>query len=158
MTKPAPASHSTHSDPSTVVAQLSVILGNTYVLAVKTHGAHWNVKGPGFFRLHAAFDEQYHELLVAADELAERIRALDAPAPASMRQLLEHSSLNEPVVGDDMVMVRALRDDHRSVSTLIHAAIAIAHAAKDEGTVDLLVGRSKAHEKTAWMLTATLGG
>jgi starvation-inducible DNA-binding protein len=143
---------------STPVTQyLTKVLADTYVLGVKTHGAHWNVKGPGFFRLHAAFDEQYHELLLAADEIAERIRALDAMAPASMRQLLEHTGIGEPPTGDDMQLVRALRDDHRHVAKACRQATIVAEDADDEATADLLIGRSKAHDKTAWMLTATLG-
>lgn len=141
----------------TVVGQLTVVVADTYVLGVKTHGAHWNVKGPGFFRLHAAFDAQYHELLLAADEIAERIRALDAHAPASMRQLLDHSAIGEPPIGDDLQLVRALRDDHRAIAKRCREATAIAMEAKDEVTADILIGRSKAHDKTAWMLTATLG-
>lgn len=36
--------------------------------------------GPGFFALDTAFQTQYEELFVAIDEIAERIRALDAYA------------------------------------------------------------------------------
>jgi starvation-inducible DNA-binding protein len=154
MNKPNPSP--AHA-PDALVKQLTKVLADTYVLAVKTHGAHWNVKGPGFFRLHPVFDEQYHELLLAADDIAERIRALDCMAPASMRQLLDSSSLGEPASNEDMVLVRALRDDHRLISNACRAAAASAQEAKDDATADLLVERAKAHDKTAWMLTATLG-
>ena len=55
MTKPKPitttatAAAATSTHP--VVQHLIKVLADTYVLGVKTHGAHWNVKGPGFFRL-----------------------------------------------------------------------------------------------------------
>ena len=140
-----------------VVQHLIKVVADTYVLGVKTHGAHWNVKGHGFFRLHAAFDAQYHELLLAADDIAERIRALDAAAPASMRQLLEHSDIGEPPLGDDQHLVRALRDDHRAIAKTCREAIVIAEEAKDAATADILIGRSRAHDKSAWMLTASLG-
>lgn len=144
-----------HANP--VVKHLTKVLADTYVLGVKTHGAHWNVKGPGFFRLHAAFDEQYHELLLAADDIAERIRALGSAAPASMRQLLEQSAIGEPPAADDVQLVRALRDDHRQVAEQCRQATTVAEDADDKATADLLIGRSTAHDKTAWMLTATLG-
>ena len=140
-----------------VIQDLTKVLANTYVLGVKTHGAHWNVKGPGFFRLHTAFDEQYHELLLAADDIAERIRALGSAAPASMRQLLEQSSIGEPPAADDVQLVRALRDDHRQLAKQCRDATTEAEDADDKATADLLIGRSTAHDKTAWMLTATLG-
>jgi starvation-inducible DNA-binding protein len=143
---------------SVVVQQLTKLVADTYVLAVKVHGAHWNVKGAGFFRLHAAFNEQYHELLLAADDIAERIRALDAVAPASMRQLLKHSTIEEPPTEiNDSHLVRALRDDHRQIAKLCRAAISMAAEADDAVTADLFTERAKAHDKTAWMLTATLG-
>jgi starvation-inducible DNA-binding protein len=152
-----PQTQPSASSLNPVVQQLIKVLSDTYVLGVKTHGAHWNVKGSGFFRLHAAFDEQYHDLLAAADELAERIRSLNCMAPASMRQLLEVSDISEPPADDELHLVRALRNDHQQVAKLCRKAITVANEENDEGTVDLLIGRLKAHEKTAWMLTATLG-
>ena len=150
---------STVSSPATadtVVQHLTKVLADTYVLGVKTHGAHWNVTGADFFRLHGVFDEQYHALLLAADDIAERVRALGSVVPGSMRQLLEHSAIGEPSVGYDAMVVQALRDDHRQLATRCRAAIPVAEAADDKGSADLLTGRSLAHDKTAWMLTATL--
>lgn len=154
-TSPAPAT--AVGSPSAVVKELTQVLADTYALAVKTHGAHWNVRGAGFFRLHAAFEEQYTELFLAADEVAERIRALGVDAPSSIRQLTELSSIPDTAKGDDDKLVRALRDDHRRISERARKAVAAAQEGEDEGTADLLIGRAKAHDKTAWMLSATLG-
>jgi starvation-inducible DNA-binding protein len=140
-----------------VVKQLTTVLADTYNLAVKTHGAHWNVRGSGFYRLHQAFDEQYHALLEAADALAERIRALDCNAPGSMRQLLALSSLGEPPESADHLLVAALRNDHRQLSATCSGALETAKQANDDVTADMLIARIEQHDKTAWMLTATLG-
>jgi len=153
----APASATAVGSPSAVVKELTQVLADTYALAVKTHGAHWNVRGAGFFRLHSAFEEQYTELFLAADEVAERIRALGVDAPSSIRQLTELSSIPDTTKGDDDDLVRALRDDHRRISERARKAVAAAQEGHDEGTADLLIGRAKAHDKTAWMLSATLG-
>lgn len=139
------------------VKQLTTVLADTYNLAVKTHGAHWNVRGSGFFRLHQAFDEQYHDLLEAADVLAERIRALAYNAPGSMRQLLALSSIGEPPSSDDHLLVEALRNDHCKLSESCSMALEEAKLANDDVTADMLIARIEAHDKTAWMLTATLG-
>lgn len=154
---PAPAPATAVGSPSAVVKELTQVLADTYALAVKTHGAHWNVRGAGFFRLHAAFEEQYTELFLAADEVAERVRALGVDAPSSIRQLAELSSIPDAAKGDDDALVRALRDDHRRISERARKAVAAAQEGDDEGTADLLIGRAKAHDKTAWMLSATLG-
>ncbi len=157
MNKPKLASStSAPATSDTVVQHLTKVLADTYVLGVKTHGAHWNVTGADFFRLHGVFDEQYHALLLAADDIAERVRALGAVVPGSMRQLLEHTAVGEPPVGYDAMVVQALRDDHRQIAVRCREAISVAAAAHDQGSADLLTSRSVAHDKIAWMLTATL--
>lgn len=64
-----------------VVDSLRVVLADSYALMAQTHICHWNVEGPGFFALHAAFEGQYTELFTAIDEIAERIRSLGNYAP-----------------------------------------------------------------------------
>jgi len=145
------------SDERKVVKHLTKVVADTYVLGVKTHGAHWNVKGSGFFRLHTAFEQQYQGLLAAADVIAERIRALGSDAPGSMKQLLALSTVGEPSATADDGLVRGLRDDHRSLTATCRQALAKAQDAKDDATADLLISRIEDHDKTAWMLSATLG-
>ncbi|NJN69754.1 MAG: DNA starvation/stationary phase protection protein, partial [Nitrospira sp.] len=55
---------------------LSKVLADTYTLYLKTHNFHWNVTGPMFQTLHLMFEQQYNELALAVDLVAERIRAL----------------------------------------------------------------------------------
>ncbi|MCL4168674.1 UNVERIFIED_CONTAM: hypothetical protein GTU68_066192, partial [Idotea baltica] len=61
----------------------------------QTHICHWNVRGPGFFALHTAFEEQYTELFTAVDEIAERIRALGALAPGGLSSLSRLAGISE---------------------------------------------------------------
>jgi starvation-inducible DNA-binding protein len=68
-------------DRKSIVDGLSRLLSDTYVLYLKTHNFHWNVTGPSFRTLHLMFEEQYNELALAVDSIAERIRALGFPAP-----------------------------------------------------------------------------
>lgn len=63
-------------DRKSIVDGLSRLLSDTYVLYLKTHNFHWNVTGPMFRTLHLMFEEQYNELALAVDSIAERIRAL----------------------------------------------------------------------------------
>lgn len=140
---------------SSVVKALSGVLADTYALAVKTHGAHWNVTGSDFFQLHAAFGAQYEALFEAADDLAERIRALDAVAPAGIRALGKLASISDAAEGDDgRTQAKALRDDHRALSKTCAKAREVAEKEGDEATVDMLIGRIEEHDKTAWMLGA----
>ncbi len=143
---------------ASVPTTLAAILADTYALAVKTHGAHWNVTGNAFFALHEAFSVQYLALFEAADEIAERLRALGETAPGSIGDLAELSSLPAaPRSTGEASLVAALRADHAAISKACAAGVAVAQKNGDEVTADLLIGRGQDHDKTAWMLGATLG-
>lgn len=137
--------------------QLGQILADTYTLAVKTHAAHWNVTGPHFFHLHAAFGEQYLALFTAADDLAERLRALGEKSPFGIHALATSTTLKDISATDGLVLVKDLHAGHVLISGLLAKGIAAAQADGDDGTADLLTARKEDHDKTAWMLKATLG-
>jgi starvation-inducible DNA-binding protein len=136
---------------------LTAVLADTYALGVKTHAAHWNLTGPHFASLHELFGSQYEALLDAADELAERIRALGDKAPRGIASLAKLATVQESKASDGLELAKALRDDHRALSKLCAKAVKTAQEAGDEATADLLIGRIEAHDKTAWMLDASLG-
>src|SRR5512147_547303 len=80
-------------DRKKIAEGLSRMLADTYTLYLKTHNFHWNVTGPMFQTLHLMFETQYTELSLAVDLIAERIRALGHPAPASYAEFEELSTI-----------------------------------------------------------------
>src|SRR5215216_5466280 len=78
-----------------IAQSLSKVLADTYTLYLKTHNFHWNVTGPMFQTLHLMFEQQYNELAIAVDLIAERIRALGFPAPGTYREFSQLSSIKE---------------------------------------------------------------
>lgn len=146
------------SKKSTVAKALKRVLGNSYVLYVKTHAYHWNVTGPNFQSLHTLFETQYRAIWTSLDEIAERIRALDAFAPGTTRELAELATIDE---GDNDVpsadgMLEALMTAHENWIAAAELALDEASEAGDVGTEDLLTGLITAHEKMRWMLRASL--
>jgi len=140
-----------------VVHGLSRVLADSYSLYLKTYNYHWNVVGPMFHSLHTMFMEEYTELALAVDEIAERIRALGAPAPATYRQFTELSVVPEDTdVPDAHEMVRRLVAAHETTARTIRETLPIAEDAPDQVSTDLLVRRLDVHEKTAWMLRSML--
>ena len=136
---------------------LKVLLGETYALYVKTHGYHWNVTGPRFNQLHAMFQEQYNELWLALDVIAERIRALGHFAPGSSAEMLEEATIKADTgIPGAEEMIANLAHGHEAVAKAAKAGIKIAGEAEDEVTVDLFVQRATVSEKTAWMLRSSL--
>lgn len=142
-----------------VAASLSKLLADTYAVYLKTHGYHWNVRGPNFASLHALFMEQYTEMWTAIDSVAERIRALGALAPQGYAAFGNLTAVKD---GDPETsaeaMVEELMKDQETIVATARAALPIAQEAGDEVTASLLSDRLTAHEKHAWMLRATLGG
>ena len=136
---------------------LSRLLGDTYLLYIRTHGYHWNVTGPQFNTLHLMFEQQYTELALAVDQIAERIRALGFPAPASYAEFTRLSSLSEtedrPGANE---MVRRLVQTQEAVVRTARSVFPTVERAGDEATADLLTQRLQIHEKTAWMLRSML--
>jgi starvation-inducible DNA-binding protein len=133
------------------------LLADSYTLYLKTHNFHWNVKGPMFSTLHLMFEQQYNELALAVDEIAERIRALGHPAPGTYREFLKLTTIKEPTgVPKALDMIRQLADDQKSVADAARDVIAAADEAGDQATADLATRRVEVHEKNAWMLSSHL--
>ncbi len=145
-----------HDD--TVALNLSKVLADTFTIYQKTHGYHWNVKGPNFRGLHLLFEEQYNELWTSIDEIAERIRALDHAAPMGADAFGNLTSIKD---GDpsktSQDMIKDLIAGHETTIATLKKAAELADKAGDISTNDLCTQRITAHEKHRWMLKATLG-
>lgn len=144
-------------DRREIVEGLSRLLADTYTLYLKTHNFHWNVTGPMFQTLHLMFEQQYNELALAVDLIAERIRALGFPAPATYSVFARLSSIKEDEgVPNANEMIRLLVEGQETVVRTARSVFPIVDRAHDEPTADLLTQRMQVHEKTAWMLRSLL--
>lgn len=141
-----------------IIKHLGQLLASNYTLYLKTQNFHWNVTGPFFQTLHLMFEEQYTTLAVANDDIAERIRALGAPAPATYREFSELSFISEPDGKHTAEeMVQSLLSDHEKIIEFEKKLLEETSEIGDEGTADLLTTRVAEQEKTAWMLRSFLG-
>lgn len=137
---------------------LSRVLADTYTLYLKTHNYHWNVTGPMFNTLHLMFEQQYTELALAVDLIAERIRALGYPAPGTYQAFARLTSIQEEEgVPSAEEMIRQLVKGQEAVVRTARQMFAVVDEAHDEPTADLLTQRMQIHEKNAWMLRSLLG-
>lgn len=144
-------------DREAIADGLSRVLADSYTLYLKTHNYHWNVVGPMFNTLHLMFETQYNELALAVDQIAERIRALGAPAPGTYREFADLSSIDEDTDHPDAEeMIRRLMVGQETVARTARSMFDVVERASDEPTADLLTQRMQVHEKTAWMLRSML--
>ncbi len=144
-------------DREKIAGGLSRLLADTYTLYLKTHNFHWNVTGPMFNTLHLMFMTQYTELWNALDIIAERIRALDFPAPGTYREFAKLTSIKESEgVPNAEEMIRQLVEGQEIVARTARGLFPVVDKANDEPSADLLTQRMQIHEKNAWMLRSLL--
>lgn len=146
---------------SAVTREFQNLLKETYALYLATHNYHWNVEGPLFVSLHTLFEQQYTELFAAIDEIAERIRALDAYAlPNHYEDVLGAlQALPNPLSkGGDRAtaMVQNLIKLNASATEAAQSAKKAAEKAGDDESVDICVGRITVHQKAMWMLRSII--
>lgn len=145
-------------DNTKVTKFLTVLLADEFVLYMKTRNAHWNVEGPDFHTMHTYFEQQYNELAVIVDEVAERLRKLDHYAVASLTDYLKLTHLSEKPLekNDSLSFIKALLSDYESIIIFIREQLKALEDQLDTGTEDFITGVLEQHEKTAWMLRAHL--
>ncbi|MBD9396072.1 MULTISPECIES: Dps family protein [unclassified Pseudomonas] len=141
-----------------VAEALTKAVADSYTLYVKTLGVHWNVQGANFYGLHKLTDEQYNELHQAADEIAERIRALGKLVPTGGETFRSLTVIdNEAPHGTTPQMIKQLVLDNETAARRMSEFAELAEEAGDLFSHDMLVARIGVHEQNAWMLRSSLG-
>ncbi|NMM53767.1 Dps family protein [Paenibacillus aquistagni] len=133
-------------------------VANLNVFYVKLHNYHWYVKGHMFFTLHEKFEEFYNEVTENMDEVAERLLTIGGKPYATMKEYLEHTTLQEGNASDSAdTMVKNLAADFKQLIKEFEAIMEAAQEQGDEGTSDVFLGIKSEYEKHVWMLEAFLG-
>jgi len=142
-------------DRHAVSLQLAKVLADEFVLYTKTRNAHWNVEGPNFHSMHIFFEQQYQQLDLLMDSVAERIRKIGHYAPATVAQLLELTHLTEQTNrnNDSLGFLKDLLADHDTIIEFLRGNInPFADVYNDAGTSDYITGLMEKHEEMAWMI------
>jgi starvation-inducible DNA-binding protein len=146
--------HSAH-----VALSLNKLLSDEQVLYIKTRNAHWNVEGLDFHAQHKFFEEQYGQLEMIIDNVAERIRSIGHYAEATLHGYLKLTHLTEETreKNDSVGFIKDLLADHETIIIHIRENISLyANEWLDPGTSDFVTSLMETHEKMAWMLRAHL--
>lgn len=141
-----------------IAGGLARLLSDTYSLSLKVQNYHWNVTGPLFAPLHLLFEAQHRELALAADDIAERIRALGVRAPGSLHEFAALTSLREE---DDeptgLEMLRRTLAGHRIAWRTAGSVVPAAVQAEDRSSLELLTERLESHELASSNIVHLLG-
>ena len=142
---------------SPVADALKTLLADSYALYLKTQNYHWNVTGPNFKPLHLLFEEQYTDLAMAIDEIAERIRTLGDKAPGNWKAYAALTSIQDGNENADATaMVSEITKDQGVLVHTLKQALEAAQEVGDEVSIGLIVDRMAVHEKNAWMLRSSI--
>lgn len=139
------------------VKSLQQLLADFQVYYANLRGFHWNIKGSGFFTLHAKFEEMYDDAAEKVDEIAERILMLNGVPANKFSDYLKATKVKE--VSDITSGKEAVKNILETLGILIQAERKImeeAGDAGDESTVSMLNDYLVEQEKTVWMLVAYL--
>jgi starvation-inducible DNA-binding protein len=138
-----------------VVENMNKLLANLHVHYQKLRNYHWNVVGPDFFDVHETFEEEYNEVKLEIDEIAERIRVFGKTPYSTLSKYLEVSEIKE--TGSDLSsdeMVKEILKDFEVLLSFMVDSIEAAKIIGDISSEDLITGFMKRREKKHWMLTA----
>ena len=138
--------------------KLNDLLASYSVHYQNLRGFHWNIQGPGFFELHAKFEEMYIAANNAIDEIAERILTLEGKLLHSFQDFLDHSAVKAVKdASTAQATVSATIDDLQSLLNSERKILSLAGEMDDEGTNALMSDYIREQEKLLWMLRAYLG-
>lgn len=136
---------------------LNQCVAETVVTTMLAQNFHWNVKGMAFGPLHDLFQKIYEDHFIGQDDLAERVRALEAHAEGMLAGMLKRSKVKEhDGHATDVEMIRMLKEAQETVAATLAGAGELAAEHGDTLTEDLCIERGQAHEKFAWILRAHL--
>ena len=142
------------SNTTSICNNLARTLADEYTLLLKTQNFHWNVEGPMFYSLHLLFEQQYTQLQLTVDRVAERIRALGQRAPGSYDEFRKVSKVHDAPADKISAhqMIDMLTKDHEILLTDIHHFRKMADEGGDATTATLYDDLALFHDKAAWMI------
>jgi starvation-inducible DNA-binding protein len=147
------------SDKSKQLAEkLNTLLASYQIFYMNVRGYHWNVRGSAFFELHLKFEEQYNDLLLKVDEIAERVLTLGHRPLHAFSAYLENSVIEEEInVTEGKLCVQGLLEGYKQLISMQREVMELAQEAQDEGTATLMSDYITQQEKTVWMFSAWMG-
>jgi len=138
--------------------KLNDLLANYQVFYMNARGYHYNIRGEKFFELHLKFEELYTDLILKADEIAERILTLGATPTHAYSGYLKISEIKEKQnVDSPKEAVSEILQSFALLLTKQRVLLSLSAEANDEGTNAQMSDYIRAQEKLVWMYSAFLG-
>jgi starvation-inducible DNA-binding protein len=142
-----------------VAVELNKLLADEVVLYFKTRNYHWNVEGTNFNELHLFYENQFNQLDIIMDEVAERVRILGHYTEARLVDYLKITNLLEQAYTNKQdEQIADLLSSHETVIQNLRKLVTLFNDThKDIGSSDFVTQLLGRHEKMAWMIRSYLG-
>ncbi len=141
-----------------LATKLNDLLANYQVFYMNARGYHYNIRGEKFFELHVKFEELYTDLILKADEIAERILTLGETPTHAYSGYLKISEIKEKQnVDSPKEAVGGVLDSFALLLAKQRVLLNLSAAAEDEGTNAQMSDYIREQEKLVWMYSAFLG-
>lgn len=143
-----------------LIDSLNELLSTYQVVSQNIHGFHWNIESLHFFPLHTVLGDTYDAANDKIDEIAERIRQLDAFPIHTMKKAIKFSKIKE--IEEDItccsMIIEHCVNDTKYLINMIKEIEKIAMKEADVVTSDIMISMVRKEEKALWMLKSTLNG
>jgi len=151
-------SNALSTDAQAAIAEaLNQSVAETAVTTMLAQNFHWNVKGMAFGPLHDLFQKIYEDHFIGQDDLAERVRAIDAHAEGTLAGMIKRSKVDEHNGhATDKEMIKIMQDAQETLAATLAGCGELAALHGDTLTEDMCIARGQVHEKFAWFLRAHL--
>jgi starvation-inducible DNA-binding protein len=142
------------TDAKAAIAEaLNQTVAETAVTTMLAQNFHWNVTGMAFGPLHDLFQKMYEDHFIAQDDLAERVKAIDAHAEGTLSGMIKRSKVSEfEGTTSAEEMIKMMLDAQETLAATLAGCGALAASHGDTLTEDLCIARGQTHEKFAWFL------
>ncbi|NLK67119.1 MAG: DNA starvation/stationary phase protection protein [Campylobacteraceae bacterium] len=143
---------------SKVIEKLKQIQADSWVLNVKFHNYHWNVRGDQFYFYHRSTKSAYEMFFEIFDYTAERIIQLGGKAIVCPKELVEMAKVENAKKDsfDCEEIVELALKDYKYILKEFHELADLADEAKDRVTSALAYNYIVKYEKEIWMVEQTL--
>ncbi|MFK7968348.1 MAG: Dps family protein [Rickettsiaceae bacterium] len=142
-----------------MIEALKALLIDQYALYFKTQNYHWNVQGPEFSSLHLLFEEQYQDLAISIDTIAELIRGLGQKVPGlfALNSPYPKTSIKPPnEMASASQMIEELVSDYLAVEKVLKVGLIEAEKIDDQVIADFIIERLTVCRKSLWKLRSSL--
>jgi starvation-inducible DNA-binding protein len=137
-----------------ISAALGGLLADVFALYMKTKNFHWHMSGHHFRDYHLMLDEHGDELFAMTDPIAERARKIGGTSLRSIGSIARQQRIldNDADFVEPIAMLAELRDDNKTLTSIMRAVHDVCDDHGDVATASLLENWIDEAERRTWFL------